>query len=253
MSTDWDPAERPGDDLLVRPAGPEDVDEVAAMFTAARAAAVPAMPPPVHDAAEDRAWLAGWLGGGHGPEAEAWVAEQDGTPVGLLLLEGDWLHSLYVRPGHTGAGVGTLLLELARSRRPHGLELWVFETNTGARRLYERHGFEVLERTDGSHNDEGAPDLRMAWLPSGPAGLAALRRRIDAVDDRLAGLLDERARLTALVQRRKDVPGHAGRDRAREAEIAARMASRATHLDERALAEVMDTVIRVSLDAADRD
>jgi len=41
----------------------------------------------------------------------------------------------------------------------------VFESNTGARRLYERRGLVVLERTDGSGNEEKAPDLRLAWRP----------------------------------------------------------------------------------------
>ncbi|MGH3330858.1 MAG: GNAT family N-acetyltransferase [Nocardioidaceae bacterium] len=146
-------------DLVLRPGRPEDAEAVAAMFTQTRRAAVPAMPPPVHTAEEDRAWLTDQFGG----EREAWVAERDGEIAAFLLLEDDWVHSVYVRVGLTGQGVGTALVELAKGLRPAGLQLWVFESNTGAQRLYERLGFTAVERTDGSHNEERAPDIRMVW------------------------------------------------------------------------------------------
>lgn len=150
------------EELLLRPGVPGDTDRVAAMFSAARRAAVPSMPPPVHTVAEDRAWLADQLAG----DRETWLAELDGRVVGLLLLEDDRLHSLYVDPAHQGEGTGTALLQLAKSLRPGGLDLWVFETNTGARRLYARHGFVEVERTDGGANEERAPDVRMVWAPA---------------------------------------------------------------------------------------
>ena len=146
-------------DLEIRRGVPEDLDQVAQTFTRARREAVPRMPPPVHTAEEDRAWLADQLAG----ERETWLAERDGRVVGLMLLEDDWVHSLYVRPGLTGRGIGTTLLDLAKSLRPGGLQLWVFESNTGARRLYERHGFVAVEHTDGAGNEERAPDVRMVW------------------------------------------------------------------------------------------
>jgi ribosomal protein S18 acetylase RimI-like enzyme len=47
--------------------------------------------------------------------------------------------------------------------RPDGFGLWVFESNLPAQAFYRAHGFEVTERTDGSGNEERAPDLRMDW------------------------------------------------------------------------------------------
>jgi chorismate mutase/ribosomal protein S18 acetylase RimI-like enzyme len=230
-------------DLVLRPGMPEDADAVADMFTPARLAAVPAMPPPVHTADEDRAWLREQFAG----DREAWVAERDGVIVGFMLLERDWLHSVYVRAEMTGQGIGSALVDLAKSLRPDGLQLWVFETNTGAQRLYRRVGFDEVERTDGSGNEEKAPDIRMVW----PGAVGELRRRINEVDDRLADLLNERAAITAEIQRRKRVPGHAGRDAEREAEIVARMAARAPNLGPERVREIMHTVISLSLDAAE--
>ena len=47
-------------------------------------------------------------------------------------------------------------------------------------RFYRRHGLVDLERTDGSANEERAPDIRMAWPGADP--LAFYRGLIDDVD-----------------------------------------------------------------------
>jgi chorismate mutase len=74
------------------------------------------------------------------------------------------------------------------------------------------------------------------------------------VDDRLAALLAERASLTAVAQRLKTRPGHAGRDHRREAEIVDRMtglvARQGGPLSREQLARIMHVVISESLDAA---
>jgi ribosomal protein S18 acetylase RimI-like enzyme len=73
---------------------------------------------------------------------------------------------VYVAPGWTGRGIGSRLIELAKSRRPGGLDLYTFQVNAGARRFYERQGFVEVARGDGSDNEEGQPDIRYAWRPS---------------------------------------------------------------------------------------
>jgi chorismate mutase/ribosomal protein S18 acetylase RimI-like enzyme len=243
-------------DLTVRPATPDDADVLAALYLDARAASYPAIPRPVHPPHDVRRWMRSHF---ETPGTEVWLAERvaggggrDVSTVGLLLLEDDWVHSLYVAPDLTGQGIGTVLLDLAKSLRPDGLGLWVFETNARARRFYERHGFVVLRRTDGSDNEEGEPDLEMAWRGGqDPRTLAELRSRVDEIDDRLAALLAERAETTARIQQVKAVAGHAGRDAGREAEIAARMARVAPTLGEQRMRSIMDAVITASLDAAE--
>jgi chorismate mutase len=86
-----------------------------------------------------------------------------------------------------------------------------------------------------------------------PHSLAGCREAIDRVDAALAALLEYRVALVGEVQRHKPVSGHAGRDRAREAEIVRAMAGRAPSLDRAALGRIMDAVITAGLDAAEAE
>jgi chorismate mutase/ribosomal protein S18 acetylase RimI-like enzyme len=241
-------------DLTVRPATADDAEDLAALFWDARQAAYPAMPHGVHSRAEVQHWFGEVLGltprtVPMPEDRETWVAERDGEVVGYLVLDPEWLDSLYVRPDLTGHGIGSVLLDLAKGLRPDGFGLWVFETNVRAQQFYRRHGLFVVRRTDGSDNEERSPDLEMVW--AGEDRLAGIRRRIDGVDDRLAALLNERALLTAAAQELKTVAGQAGRDAAREAEIVARMAELAPDLGPAAVARIMHAVITASIDAAE--
>lgn len=241
-----------GPDLLIRPAHDEDAEPLADLFVAAREAAYPALPHPVHPPHEVRHWFQEALGLEERTvpmpdERAVWVAEADAMIVGYAVLDPGWLDSLYVRPDLTGRGIGTALLDLVKGLCPDGFGLYVFASNVAARRFYARHGLVPVRRTDGSENEEGAPDVEMLWPGRDPLG--TVRRRIDEVDDRLAELLDERALLTAAAQQLKRVGGHAGRDPDREAQIVARMAPRAPDLGEETLARIMHTVISASLDA----
>jgi GNAT superfamily N-acetyltransferase len=187
-----------GLDLSLRRAEPEDAPAIADLYSEARVAAVPMMPPALHTNAEDRAWFSLQLGR---PEHEAWVAERDGRLLGFALLDPVWLDLLFVRADVTGQGVGSVLLDLVKSLRPDGFSLWVFESNSGARRFYARHGLVELERTDGSGNEEKAPDVRMAWPGADAEGF--FRRQLDDVERELAGL---QARRDALARALRDCP-----------------------------------------------
>jgi chorismate mutase/ribosomal protein S18 acetylase RimI-like enzyme len=229
-------------DLTLRQATGADAEAIADLYTAARVAAVPQMPPAMHTNAEDRAWMAGQLAK---DDHEAWVAERDGRIVGYALLSPVWLDHLFIDPDLTGGGIGSALLDLVTSLRPGGFSLWVFESNTRARRFYARHGLVELERTDGSGNEEKAPDIRMAWPGTEP--LAYYRGLIDEVDEQLGDLLARRAALTRAVQAHKD---DTARDSEREQEIAAAMAQRAPALGQERLSRIVHAIITESLDAA---
>ena len=232
-------------DLVLRPAVEDDHAQVAEVYLAARRTAP--MPAPVHTEAAIRLWLGGRL------QADpVWVAERGPAIVGFARLTDGWLDDLYVHPDHQGQGVGSALLDVAKAQRPQGFCLWVFESNTPARAFYERQGLVALERTDGSANEERAPDLRMAYPGRDP--LAFFRGLIDQVDVELGDLLARRAALTRVVQQHKRAthagPADPGRDAAREREIVTSMAARAPELGEDRLARIVHSIISESLDAA---
>lgn len=61
--------------------------------------------------------------------------------------------------------MGTALLKVAMDRCSDGLQLWVFQKNEGAPQLYERHGFELAELTNGDRKAVHEPDARYVWTP----------------------------------------------------------------------------------------
>jgi GNAT superfamily N-acetyltransferase len=144
----------------IRRAEARDAIAVADVLIRSRRAATGSIPAAVHTDDETR----DWIGMVVIPEREVWLAESAvGEVVAMMVLDGGWIDQLYVDPAWTGKGIGTRLVELAKSRRPAGLQLWTFVTNAGARRFYERHGFVAVETTDGSHNEEAEPDIRFVW------------------------------------------------------------------------------------------
>lgn len=140
-----------------------DADAIAELYFAIRAESVPAIPPQVHDLASNRWWVRELLLA----EFEVTVAEVDGGLVGFLAVrEPDHLEHLYLRRARTGQGVGGRLVDLAKQRFPGGLQLWAFQSNTGAIRFYERHGFVPVEWSE-NRNEEQAPDVRLVWPGNG--------------------------------------------------------------------------------------
>ena len=88
------------------------------------------------------------------PERVAFVAESDGQIVGFLVaheIAGEWeLENIAVAVDARGQGVGTALmrrlLERAVTSGANRLFLEVRESNTEARKLYERQGFQLVGR-----------------------------------------------------------------------------------------------------------
>jgi GNAT superfamily N-acetyltransferase len=135
-----------------------EADAVATLFLASRRATLPGLREP-HSEAETRAWMRQTVFEHYSIR----VAEAEGRIVGFAARDGAWLMHLYVRPGWTGRGIGTRLLEAvvaeAAAITPV-LRLHTFARNEGARRFYERHGFTAVLVGDGSTNAEGEPDVR---------------------------------------------------------------------------------------------
>jgi len=145
-----------GTDVLIRRAQANDAEAVANVFLASRATMT--YLPQLHTEADTRAFIARVVN-----ELETFVALDNGNVAGFMALRNDWLDHLYVRPKHFSRGMGSLLLEEAKRRRPDGFQFWVFQQNERARRFYERHGCIAAEFTDGSGNEERLPDIRYEW------------------------------------------------------------------------------------------
>jgi len=142
---------------VIRRATREDAVAIGEVFVRARdgMAYLPRIPD------EDRPRLGAWIVERH----EVWVWEEDGAVTGFIGIEPGYLSHIYVDPGVQRRGIGTALLVRAKQLLPDGMQLWVFQRNDGARRLYEREGFRLVELTDGQGNMEQEPDARYEWAP----------------------------------------------------------------------------------------
>jgi len=141
---------------VIRRATAEDAGAIGRLF--ARARDLMTYLPRIPD--EDRPKLGGWIIERH----EVWVDEAESI-WGFAGLGPGWLDHLYVDPSVQDRGIGSALLNHAKAVEPSGLQLWVFQKNEGARRFYERHGFRLVELTDGAANQEREPDARYEWAP----------------------------------------------------------------------------------------
>jgi len=147
------------DAVTIRRAVPPDAPAVADVFLAAFHATYDFAL--AHTDDECRAWLAEEVV----PLMETWVGEVAGRVVAMMVLDEAGIGHLYVDPPSHSLGIGSRLVELAKQRRPGGLELYTFQVNERARRFYEWHGFAVVTLGDGSGNEERQPDVLYRWQP----------------------------------------------------------------------------------------
>lgn len=154
--------------VLARRARLDEAPAVAELYIRAREAAIPAIPQGIHGDDDIRGWVRAQIDGSFGgPGRTVWVAVSCEDPeriVGLLITEADWVEQLYVDPDLTGRRIGARLLDHAKALSPGRLQLWTFESNVGAQRFYQCHGFVEVGRTDGADNEEQSPDIRYEWV-----------------------------------------------------------------------------------------
>lgn len=91
------------------------------------------------------------------PFAQAYIIEEDGKPAGFALFSFTWsnesggmvtlLEELYVAPEFRGLRLGTQFMDwmLDTYKDMSRIRLEVCRQNDGARRLYERYGFTLLD------------------------------------------------------------------------------------------------------------
>ncbi|MEZ0156516.1 GNAT family N-acetyltransferase [Streptomyces althioticus] len=151
-----------GGTTRIRVAVEEDASVIARIHMTSRSATMPYLPPQKRDHEQVSRWVRDVVL----RRCRTWVAVRRAEIVGYAALDGDMLDHLYLRPDVRRQGIGTLLLDEVRRHSPEGVVLHVFQQNIGARAFYERHGFTVLDTSDGSRNMENLPDMTLRWTPS---------------------------------------------------------------------------------------
>jgi GNAT superfamily N-acetyltransferase len=145
----------------IRFAEEADAAVIARIHLTSRSATMPYLPPQKRSHEQVTLWVRDVLL----RQCRTWVAVRDAEIMGYAALDGDMLEHLYLRPDARRQGIGTLLLDAARRHSPDGVSLHVFQQNTDARAFYERHGFDVLDTSDGERNMENLPDMTLRWTP----------------------------------------------------------------------------------------
>ena len=82
--------------------------------------------------------------------------------VGFLALEKHIIQALYIKKDFQGFGFGQAAIKFAQKQFKE-LRLWVFQSNIGAQKLYQRLGFQIVEKSDGEDNDYRLPDIFYCW------------------------------------------------------------------------------------------
>ena len=115
--------------------------------------------PLVHTEKELREWVSKGLI----PTRKTTVAILENYVIGVVaLIEEEniiWIDQMYIDPKYVNNGIGTFMLNNVIKSASKPVRLFTFQENSGARRLYERHGFEAIEFSNGEHNEESCPDV----------------------------------------------------------------------------------------------
>ena len=101
---------------------------------------------------------------------QCWIAEMDGMIAGSIFLTDEGgglsrLRLLYVEPMFQGRGIGDTLVRtcvaFARSAGYERVTLWTHAILEGARRIYARHGFEIVATKE--HDLFGPMQIGETW------------------------------------------------------------------------------------------
>lgn len=143
---------------MIRSATFEDSEAVATVLIESRRKFLP-FAPSAHPEASVRQWVRNTLL----PTMRVVVWEEDMTVVAVLAMSAEtsasWINQLYVLPDWNGKGIGTRMLLHAHRTLSPPIHLYSFQENVGARRFYERNGYQAVEFTNGEGNEEKCPDV----------------------------------------------------------------------------------------------
>ena len=164
------------------------------------------------------------------------MAEDEGNPIGFLLVTDNHIDMLFVDPPGIGKGAGSRLLQFAEQNGARTLEC--FRDNHAARRFYERHGWRLEREYDRDfagrsrsfvfYVKEERRGVILAAVDPGATGrhIIVEQNQVGAVARR------DTAQLVIEPQKRRGIErGHAQRVGQRNAETPDRIANGARHVE----------------------
>ncbi len=138
---------------MIRSYQPDDTDALVAIWRSANSLAHPFLKDAyVAQVAEDMRNI-------YLPNAETWVVEDNGTPVGFIAMIDNEIGGLFLAPSCHGRGLGRAMVDHVRAERQL-LTVEVFEKNAMGRRFYESYGFRRVETV--LHPPTGEQVLKLA-------------------------------------------------------------------------------------------
>lgn len=143
--------------MIIRSGVRHDAAPLARIHREAREAAMPWLPV-LHTPEEDFEFFRNHVLA----KQTVWVTAEVGSVLGFIAFKGVEIDHLYVDPKHWRRGIGADLLQRLQAESTR-LSLWTFQNNGGARAFYRRFGFQEVEFTDGAHNEEQTPDVKLVW------------------------------------------------------------------------------------------
>lgn len=94
------------------------------------------------------------------PNSETWIYEEDNSLVGFISMLGNEIGGLFVLPNHHSKGIGTQLVNFARTLYRE-LEVEVFEKNMIGRSFYDKYGFKQMKKY--AHAESKSEVLRLVF------------------------------------------------------------------------------------------
>jgi putative acetyltransferase len=142
---------------MIREYTPNDTDAVIAIWDKAEALAHPFLPENVREQVRKD------LRDLYLPNAETWVLEHDGHPVGFIAMIGTEIGGLFLDPSRQGKGMGRQMVDhVVALKGPLTVE--VFKDNKIGLPFYERYGFDHTE--EGVFEPSGHLTFKMAMPTS---------------------------------------------------------------------------------------
>ena len=140
------PSDLASSGVRVRPASVEDAAALAAVEVAAMRAGYAEFAEDLSRLPSVAEEVAAWRAALRDGAAQVWLADEDGTALGLVACSPGRLDELMVLPDRWGEGIGDALLAHAeavlRDGGARSATLWLYAENARARGFYERRGWQ---------------------------------------------------------------------------------------------------------------